>query len=54
MAYLNQPWFNRKIINTITLTTKSGTTKYLADETPVENRILRPIRGTAGVDTDSR
>ena len=95
MTYLNQPWFNRKIINTIamatgavhsetltvikraskqpqiipvtpvdvdgvkylvstrgesqwvknvrnnpnvTLTTKSGTTKYLAHETPVENR----------------
>ena len=95
MAYLNQPWFNRKIINTIamatgavhsetltvitraskqpqqipvtpvevdgvkylvstrgeaqwvknvrndpniTLTTKSGTTKYVANETPVENR----------------
>ena len=108
MTYLNQPWFNRKIINTIamatgavhsetltvikraskqpqkipvtpvdvdgvkylvstrgesqwvknlrndpnvTLTTKSGTTKYFAHETPVD---LRPIRGTAGVDTDSR
>jgi len=95
MTYLNQPWFNRKIINKIamatglvhsetltvvkrtskqpqnipvtpvevdgvkylvstrgesqwvknlrndpnvTLTTKSGTTKYLAHETPVENR----------------
>jgi hypothetical protein len=95
MTYLNQPWFNRKIINTIamatgavhsetltvimraskqpqkvpvtpvdvdgvkylvptraeskwvknlrndpnvTLATKSGTTKYLAHETPVENR----------------
>lgn len=98
MTYLNQPWFNRKIINTtamatgavhsetltvikraskqpqkipvtpvdvdgvkypvstrgesqwvknlrndpnVTLATKSGTTKYLAHETPVENR--RPI-----------
>jgi hypothetical protein len=98
MAYLNQPWFNRKIINKIamatgvvhsetltvikraskqpqiipvtpvevddvkylvstrgesqwvknvrvdpnvTLTTKSGTTEYVANETPVENR--RPI-----------
>jgi hypothetical protein len=95
MTYLNQPWFNRKIINTfamatgavhsetltvigraskqpqkipvtpvdvdgvkylvstrgevknvrndpnVTLITTSGTTKYLAQETPVENR--RPI-----------
>ena len=107
MTYLIQPWFNRKIINTIamatgavhsetltvikraskqpqkipvtpvdvdgvkylvstrgesqwvknvrndpnvTLTTKSGTTKYLAHETPVENRqrIIDPYTLKAG------